>query len=59
LSVGQGEQALEEVHLVGVETVLPADADSNILTQTPAAGTVVAAHSEVNFEIKARPVIIR
>jgi hypothetical protein len=59
LSADNGELALREVGLVGIEKVIPADVESNILAQTPAAGTMVAVHSEVNFEIKARPVIIQ
>ena len=59
MSAEDGEVALREVGLVGIEQVIPAAVDSNILAQTPAAGTLVAVHSEVTFEIKARPVITR
>jgi Peptidase A4 family/PASTA domain len=59
LSAEHGDIALTEVGLVGIEKVIPGDINSNILSQTPAAGTMVPVHSEVNFEIKARPVIIQ
>jgi hypothetical protein len=59
MSAADGLVALREVGLVGIEKVMPADVNSNILEQTPAAGTNVALHSEVIFEIKARPVTQR
>jgi hypothetical protein len=57
MSAENGLVALGEVGLVGIEKVIPAAVDSNILAQTPAAGTLVPVHSEVSFEIKSRPVI--
>jgi hypothetical protein len=59
MSAADGLVALREVGLVGIEKVIPADVNSNIVVQTPAAGTGVALHSEVTFEIKAHPVITR
>jgi hypothetical protein len=58
MSVEEGSRALSGANLVGIEKVIASDVDlPNIVGQTPAAGTLVAVHSEVQYEIKARPVI--
>jgi hypothetical protein len=61
MSVANGLVALRKVGLVGIEKVIVADvaSPSNIVGQTPAAGAQVAANSEVQYEVKQRPVIIQ
>ena len=59
MSAANGVIALRSVGLTGIEKVIFADVDtpSNIVAQTPEAGAQVAVNSEVQYEVKARPVI--
>jgi hypothetical protein len=59
MSAADGVVALREAGLIGIEKLLPSDVEtpSNIVGQIPTAGTMVAAPSEVQYEIKARPVV--
>jgi hypothetical protein len=56
--IANGLVALREVGLVGIEKVITSATDvPNIVGQTPAAGTLVPVSSEVQYEVKAHPVI--